>query len=103
MVKKNDKPVDNLDKIKRIRATIKHVVSPAEEIPVPDELRRKNVMWLELQWLKMKSFVRDKSEDFAWYLNTKVDLVIKESVSKILWVVIPIGALVVIAMIIKGC
>lgn len=103
MVKKNQKPVDNLDKIKRIRATIKHVVSPAEEIPVPDELRRKNVMWLELQWLKMKSFVRDKSEDFAWYLNSKVDYAIDSMTAKVLWVVIPIGALVVIAMIIKGC
>ena len=103
MVKKNDKPVDNLDKIKRIRATIKHVVGPAEEIPVPEELRRKNVMWLETAWLNVKVFFRDKKDDFKWYLDSKVDYAIDSVTAKVLWVVIPIGALVVIAMIIKGC
>jgi len=103
MVDKNQKPVDNLDKIKRLKSKFKHVVSPAQEIPVPDELRRKNVMWLELQWLKAKSYFRDKKDDFLWYLDSKVDLMAGEVIRQVSWVVLPIIILVVIAMLIRGC
>jgi hypothetical protein len=106
MVDKNKKPIDNLDRIKRIRATIKQVLEPAKEIPEPEELRRKNVMWLELQWLKIHTWFHNKGSDVVWYLDKKADLFISESAKQMIrsfWWVGGLILLIVIAMIIKGC
>ena len=47
-------PVDNLDKIKRIRAVIDETLKPVKEIKYVKGNFRENVPPLELAWLKIK-------------------------------------------------
>ena len=94
------KPIDNLDKIKRIRATIDRTLKPAKKIVYKKGNYRENVPWLELQFLKVKAWVRN---DIVFYLDNKADLFISESAKQMIrsygWVVILI--LISIALTIK--
>ena len=122
MVDKNQKPEDNLDKIKRQKSKFKHVTSPADEIELSNKRYKKIIKEIKKQSKKIRDnfppirvwfidkikqpvvgWFKNAKDDFLWYLDSKVDLMAGEVVRQVTWVVLPIIILVVIAMLIRGC